>query len=99
MCRGVISAMHPLGTICKNHTLDLDFHVMLKHIEILVVDKNTGEVLHRVRRTCQTDVKQDFEDFFYKLADGFCRLIKESADNTIMISNEDYKEPMQQFLY
>lgn len=72
---------------------------MLKHIEILVVDKNTGEVLHRVRRTCQTDVKEDFDDFMHKLSDGFCRLIKASENNTIMISNENYKEPLQQFLY
>lgn len=72
---------------------------MLKHIEILAVDKNTGEVKHRVRRTCQTEVNEDFNAFMHKLADGFCRLIVESSDNVIMISNEDYKNPEAQFLF
>lgn len=72
---------------------------MLKHLEILAVDKNTGEVKHRVRRTCQTEDKVDFNDFMHKLADGFCRLIVESSDNIIMISNEDYKNPEAQFLF
>lgn len=72
---------------------------MLKHIEILAVDKNSGEIKHRVRRTCQTEVKEDFNDFMHKLADGFCRLIVESSDNVIMISNEDYKNPQQQFVF
>lgn len=72
---------------------------MLKHIEILAVDKNTGEVKHRVRRTCQTEVKEDFNAFMHKLADGFCRLIVQSSDNVIMISNEDYKNPDAKFLF
>ena len=72
---------------------------MLKHIEILAVDKNTGEVKHRVCRTCQTEIKEDFNDFMHKLADGFCRLIVDSSDNVIMISNEDYKNPEAKFLF
>lgn len=72
---------------------------MLKHIECQIIDKNTGEVLHDVRRTCQCEVKEDFDDFIKKLADGFCRLIKNSSDNVIILSSEDYKNPEQLFLF
>lgn len=90
--------MLPLGTICKNHTLDLDFHVMLKHIEIMVVNKHTGEVIHDFRKTANLDVEQDFDEWFMKFARGFIRLLKKSSDNVINISCEDYKRPQQLFL-
>ena len=90
--------MLPLGTICKNHTLDLDFHIMLKHIEIMVVDKNTGEIKHDFRKTANVDVIEDFDTWFMKFAAGFIRLIKKSSDNIITISCEDYKKPQELFL-
>lgn len=71
---------------------------MLKHLECQVVDKNTGEVLHCVRRTCQCEVKEDFDDFLVKLSKGFARLIKSSSDNVIILSSEDYKSSEQKFI-
>lgn len=71
---------------------------MLKHIEILVVNKSTGEVKHRVRKTCALDDTHDFDDFMIHLAEGFCRLIRQSSDNVITIDCEDYKKPQQLFL-
>ena len=72
---------------------------MLKHLECLVVDKNTGEIIHDVKRTCQCEVRQDFEEFLHVLAEGFGRLIKESSDNLIILSSEDYKKPEDQFIF
>ena len=72
---------------------------MLKHLDCTVIDKNTGEVIHNVRRTCQCEVKEDFDIFVHHLADGFCRLIKDSSDNVIILSSEDYKKPEEQFLF
>ena len=65
----------------------------------MVVNKSTGEVIHDVKKTCQLEVKEDFDDFFIKLSAGFCRLIKASSENVITISCEDYKAPEQQFIF
>lgn len=72
---------------------------MLKHIETMVVDKSTGAIIHDLKRTCQLDVKEDFDDYIHRLADGFCRLIKSSSENVIVISCEDYKNPEQKFIF
>lgn len=90
--------MLSLGTICKNHTLDLDFHSMLKHLDILVVDKASGEVLHELKRTVETDNHHDFDEYFLNVAKGFIRLIKKSSDNLITISCEDYNVKQASFL-
>lgn len=71
---------------------------MLRHIEISVISKATGEVLHDIRKTANLDVKEDFEDWFKRYPDGFIRLLKKSSDNIIVISSEDYKKPEQFFL-
>ena len=71
---------------------------MLKHVEIQVVDKNTGEVVHDLKKTANLDVKEDFDEWMYKLSAGFIRLLKKSSDNIITISCEDYKKPQELFL-
>ena len=71
---------------------------MLRHIEISVISKSTGEVLHDIRKTANLDVKDDFDDWFMRYPDGFIRLLKKSSDNIIVISSEDYKKSEQLFL-
>lgn len=71
---------------------------MTKHIEILVTDIHTGEIIHRIRKTCTLEIHEDFDDWMIRLAGGFCRLIKKSSDQVITISCEDYKQPQDLFL-
>lgn len=71
---------------------------MLKHIEIMVVDKSTGEIRHDIKKTCNLDVPEDFNVWFLKVSEGFMRLMKKSSDDVITISCEDYRRPEQQFL-
>lgn len=72
---------------------------MLKHIDIMVVNKDSGEIRHEIRRTCNLDVKEDFDLWFERVSAGFIRLMKQSSDNVITISCEDYKRPQEQFLF
>lgn len=72
---------------------------MLKRIELIVCDKNTGEVLHCINRTCQIEVPQDFDVYIHHLADGFIRLIKASPDNLIQLTSYNLPKETDLFNY
>ena len=71
----------------------------MKQIELLVVDKETGEVKHRVNKTMSVHPDAHPEVFINTIAGGILRLMKRDNRSIVQISWNEYSPARQLNIY
>lgn len=74
---------------------------MKRSVEILVIDKLSGEIKYRVRNSFEI-TNQDPNALYNRFEEygrGFARLMLDNPDNVIQVSFKDLVEPTQALLF